>query len=71
MLVYMGTFSYMPSAGFTCAVSLTHPMLASLSLWGVSLILSMLASLCREFLVYKRKKKKCKTESEQKMHITE
>ena len=42
VLVYVLSFSYTPHAGFF--------------LWGVSLIRSMLASLCREFLLYKTKR---------------
>ena len=58
VLVYMGSFSYTPHAGFF--------------LLGVSLIRSMLASLCREFLLYppkkgkKKKKERKKYKSEQK-----
>jgi len=44
VLVYMWSFSYTHHAGFF--------------LWGVSLIWSMLASLCREFLLYKTKGEK-------------
>ena len=50
VLIYMGSFSYMPSAG------LRVEFLLHIFLWGVSLIRSMLASLCREFLLYKTKR---------------
>ena len=42
VLVYLWSFSYTPHAGFF--------------LWGVSLIRSVLASLCREILLYKTKR---------------
>ena len=45
-LVYVQSFSYTPHAGFF--------------LLGISLIRSMLASLCREFLLYKTKRKNVK-----------
>ena len=57
-----GSFSYMPSAGLR-VVSLTHPMLA-----GISLTRSMLASLCREFLLYKTKRKNVKLKVNKNVH---
>ena len=56
VLVYMGSFSYMPSAGLRVEF-LLHTLCWLLFL-GVSLIRSMLASLCREFLLYRTKKEK-------------
>ena len=66
VLVYMGSFSDMPSAGlygefllyaqcwFTCGVSLTHLSLGSFS---PKIYAGFFISLCREFLLYKRKRK--------------
>ena len=54
VLVYMGSFSYMPGAG------LYGEFLIHIFLLGVSLLRSMLASLCREFLLYKTKRKNVK-----------
>ena len=48
-----GSFSYMPTAGL-CVKFLLHTPCWLLS-FGVSLLRSMLASLCREFLLYKTK----------------
>ena len=58
LLVYMGSFSYMPSAGLLWSFSYTPH--AGFFLLGISLIKSMLASLCREFLLYKTKRKNVK-----------
>ena len=58
LLVYMGTFSYMPSAGLRVEFLLHTP--CWLLFLGVSLIMSMLASLCREFLLFKTKRKNIK-----------
>ena len=52
VLVYMGSFSYMSSAGLRVEFLLHTP--CWLLFLGVSLIRSMLASLCREFLLFKR-----------------
>ena len=65
----------MPLCWFIWGVSLTCPVLdytwsfsysntphAGFFLLGVSLIRSMLASLSREFLLYKIRNKKCKSE---------
>ena len=58
VLVYMGSFSYMPSAGLRVEFLLHTP--CWLLFLGVSLIMSMLASLCREFLLFKTKRKNIK-----------
>ena len=58
VLVYLGSFSYMPSAGLPVEFLLHTP--CWLLFLGVSLIRSMLASLCPEFLLYKRKRKNVK-----------
>ena len=60
MLVYnyMGSYSYMPSAGLGVEFLLNTP--CWLLFLGVSLIRSMLASLCREFLLFKTKRKNVK-----------
>ena len=55
ILVYMGSFSYMPSAGLRVEFLLHTP--CWLLLLGVSLIRSMLASLCRDFFFTKQKEK--------------
>ena len=47
-----GEFLLHAQCWFMCGVFLTHPMLASFS-W--EFLRSMLASLCREFLLFKRK----------------
>ena len=71
VLVYVGSTSCAPQCWFIWGVSLTCPVLvyvwsfsytpyAGFFLLGVSLIRSVLASLCREFLLYKTKKK-CKS----------
>ena len=75
VLVYEGSTSCMPLCWFIWGVSLTCPVLdymwsfsysytphAGFFLWGVCLIRSMLASLSREFLLYKTRNKKCKCE---------
>ena len=62
MLVYVWSFSYMPSAGL-CVEFLLHTPCWLLSLGSFShirVIRSMLASLCSEFLLYKTKRKNVK-----------
>ena len=55
VLVYVWSFSYTPHAGFF--------------LLGVSLIIRyMLASLCREFLLYKTKRKNVKLKVNKNVH---
>ena len=58
VLVYMGSFSYMPSAGLHVEFLLYTP--CWLLFLGVSLVRSMLASLCREFFLFKTKRKNVK-----------
>ena len=72
VLVSMGSFSYMPSAGFyreflihaqcwfMCGVSLTHPMLASFSSEFLSLGLCWLLYVGNFFFTKKKKRRKKK-----------
>ena len=66
VLVYMGSFSDMPSAGFIWGVSLICPVLVymwsfpthlSLGSFSPKIYAGFFISLCREFLLYKTKRK--------------